>query len=244
MPEDPGASTAALVEAIRALRVDRRPRSDGLRVAWPTDGATWTTTWAEAIDRDLAIASSALTRAKDTGATDEGAADVETALWRVDSAFEKFHDVVALTLGVPAMTLNRDKRGVRRFESDPRRNRRTLRELAEAHAAAQELLDIEERIYNHRFLALRHQMTHSLAPILEWKSLMWFEVGEVDHRGSIAGYSAFHLTPSDDLQMSVQPQSCFHAPSETASPFLTSCIRSSRSWPTCSNARGHSLRRQ
>jgi hypothetical protein len=70
----------------------------------------------------------------------------------------------------------------KRFESDRRANRKRLRALAEQQAVAQTLLDVDEKIGNHRFLELRHQLTHSLAPILAWQSLLWFEVAEIDER--------------------------------------------------------------
>jgi len=127
-------------------------------------------------------------RAEAEGATDQGATEIENALWRVEAAFEKLHDVIALGLGVPALKLNPNKKGIRRFESDRRENRKKLRELAADHKAAGAILEIDERINNHRFLALRHQMTHSLAPILAWRSLIWFEVGEIDDKGGVVAY--------------------------------------------------------
>jgi len=209
MALDPVAATAALVDAINALRVVEEPCSDALRSAWRDDGAIWTVNWAESLGRDIANAAAALERAEAEGATDQGATEIENALWRVDAAFEKLHDVIALGLGVPALKLNPNKKGIRRFESDRRENRKKLRELAADHKAAGAILEIDERINNHRFLALRHQMTHSLAPILAWRSLIWFEVGEIDDKGGVVAYSSHHLTPAHELQTSVQPDQLF-----------------------------------
>jgi hypothetical protein len=99
--------------------------------------------------------------------------------------------------------------GIKRFESDHRANRKRLRELTEQQAAAQTLLDIDEQIANHRFLELRHQLTHSLAPILAWQSLLWFEVAEIDEKGGVIAYSSRHLTPSERIQGDTPPDQLY-----------------------------------
>ena len=161
--------------------------------------------------RDLRNAETALDRAGSAGATDEGVAEVENALWRVDAAFEKLHDIVALGFGVPALKLTRNKQGIKRFESDRRANRKRLRELAGAHPAAETLLDRDEQIGSHRFLELRHQLTHSLAPILAWQSLLWFEVAQIDEKGNVLDYEARHLTPNERIQDSTSPRAAVSA---------------------------------
>ncbi len=52
-------------------------------------------------------------------------------------------------------------------------------------------------------------MTHSLAPILAWQSLIWFEVGEIDDRGGVVAYTSHHLTPSHEMQTAIQPGELF-----------------------------------
>ena len=68
---------------------------------------------AATVDLVEAIRSLPVDRAEAAGATDEGATEVENALWRVDAAFEKLHDVIALGLGVPALKLDTNRRGIR-----------------------------------------------------------------------------------------------------------------------------------
>lgn len=112
----------------------------------------------------------ALTARRSFGAVDAGEPEIENALWRIDSAYEKLHDLFALGLGVPTLRLRKDRKGILRFESDRRRNRRKLREVDVP--AAKELLTLDKEIFNHRGLELRHQVTHSLAPIRAWRSFI------------------------------------------------------------------------
>lgn len=51
-------------------------------------------------------------------------------------------------------------------------------------------------------------MTHSLAPVLEWRSLMWFEVAEVK-RGGVIAYGARHLEPAHELQGAIPRDQLF-----------------------------------
>src|SRR5947208_817403 len=129
MSEDVGSATSALASSIMNLQPEEDPHTVELRPAWRDLGAAWTVEWAKSLGRDLMNAAAALDRAEAAGATEDGAAEVENALWRVDAAFEKLHDVIALCLGVPAFKLTKNKKGIRRFESDRRANRKRLREL-------------------------------------------------------------------------------------------------------------------
>jgi hypothetical protein len=209
MCDDVGSATSTLVDAITNLQPEEEPNTVELRSAWRDLGGTWTVEWARSLGRDLTNAAVALDRADEACATDDGAAEIENALWRVDAAFEKLHDVVALGLGVPALKLTKNRKGIKRFESDRRANRKRLRQLAEQHAVAQTLLDVDEQIGNHRFLELRHQLTHSLAPILAWQSLLWFEVAEIDKKGGVVAYSSRHLTPSERIQGGTPPDQLY-----------------------------------
>ena len=90
------------------------------------------------------------------------------------------------------------------------------------HEIAETMRSIDEQIFNNRFLELRNQLTHSLAPILEWRSLIWFEVGVISD-GGVIGYEGKHLTPAERVQGRSRPRrSCSRAPSPTVT-------RSSRS---------------
>jgi hypothetical protein len=209
MPDAISSATDRLVDAINNLQPREDPRTAELRSAWRDLGATWIVEWARSLGRDVTNAAAALERAEAAGATEEGATEVENALWRVDAAFEKLHDVIALGFGVPALKLNKNRKGIKRFESDRRANRKRVRDLVEQHHVAQQLLDLDEQIATHRFLELRHQLTHSLAPILAWQSLLWFEVAEIDEKGGVTSYSSRHLTPSDSLQGTTPPDQLY-----------------------------------
>lgn len=209
MSEDVGSATSKLIDAITNLQPEEEPNTVELRSAWRDLGATWTEEWARSLGRDLTNAAAALDRAETAGATEDGVAEIENALWRVDAAFEKLHDVIALGLGVPALKLTKNRKGIKRFESDRHANRKRLRELATQHAVAQALLDVDEQIGNHRFLELRHQLTHSLAPILAWQSLLWFEVADIDEKGGVVAYSSRHLTPSERVQGGTPPDQLY-----------------------------------
>jgi hypothetical protein len=209
MSDEVGSATSKLVDAITNLEPEEEPNTVELRSAWRDLGATWTVAWARSLGRDLTNAAAALDCAETAGATEDGAAEVENALWRVDAAFEKLHDVIALGLGVSALKLTKNRKGIKRFEADRRANRKRLRELAEQQAVAQTLLDVDEQIGNQRFLELRHQLTHSLAPILAWQSLLWFEVAEIDEKGGVVAYSSRHLTPSERIQGVTPPDQLY-----------------------------------
>jgi len=217
MGEEITSAIGKLVDVITNLEPRVEPRTPELRSAWRDLGSTWTAEWARSLGRDLTKAAAALDRARTIGATEDGAAEVENALWRVEAAYEKLHDVIALGLGVPALELTKNRKGIRRFESDRRANRKRLRELTDRWTVAQTLLDLDQQIGRHRFLELRHQLTHSLAPILAWRSLLWFEVAEIDQRGGVVAYSSRHLTPSERIQGGTPPGQLFvHTVSEGA----------------------------
>jgi hypothetical protein len=151
------------------------------------------------LGRDLGLAGEPLDAAAEAGANPDGVAHAEVALWRVSAAREKFHAIVALVFGVPALRLMKGKKGIRRFEPDPRANRAHLRTLSSDHPAADDVVALDEALSRHRFLGLRNQLTHSLAPVLEWRALVWFEVAEVT-RGGVMHYAASSLEPAHELQ--------------------------------------------
>lgn len=209
MAEHVERATNALVAAIKSLTPTEQPHSAGLRVAWPNEGPHWISRWALEFGRDLRIAAADLDRAEELGAENDAVAHVENALWRVAAGYEKFQDVIALGLGVPALQLTKSKRGIKRFEADRKKNRMRLAELGATHESAETLRSIDEVIFNHRFLELRNQVTHSLAPILEWRSLIWFEVGVVAD-GGVIGYEGKHLTPAERIQgLDTPPEELF-----------------------------------
>ena len=199
---------ASLVAVIERLGAEHLPHSPGLRPAWPDFGRQWIAPWAVELGRDLGLAGESLNAAAEAGPGPDGLAHAEVALWRVAAARELFHAVVALVLGVPALRLTKRRRGIQRFEPDPRANRSRLRELSAEHPAAAGVLELDVKLSRHRFVQLRHQRTHSLAPILESRALVWFEVAEVE-RGGVSHYAASSLEPAHELQGAIPRDKLF-----------------------------------
>jgi hypothetical protein len=179
----------ALVTAIERLDAGQLPMSDGLAIGWPDLGRRWIVLWAVELDRDVRLTGESVAAAPEIGSGPEGVAHLEVALWPLTAGREKLHALIALVFGVDALRVSKNKKRIQRFEPDRHVNRTRLNELAGDHVAATDLLALDEALARHRFLRLRHQLTHSLAPILEWRSLMWFEVAEVK-RGGVIDYGA------------------------------------------------------
>jgi hypothetical protein len=218
---------ATLVAAIEQLGADLLPHSPGLRAAWPAVGRQWIAPWAVELGRDLGLASESLDAAAEAGPGPDGVAHAEVALWRFAAARELFHAVVALVLGVPALRLTKRKKGIQRFEPDPRANRARLRDLARDHPVADDVLALDEALARHRFIRLRHQRTHSLAPILEWRALVWFEVAELE-RGSVMRYDGSSLEPAHELQGAIRRDQLFErtvADGREVVKMLTAAVR-------------------
>lgn len=185
-------AVTALVASIERLEPVEQPHSNALRRRWPDNGPGWISNWGRELGRDLANAARALERAEGLGSGPDGVVEIENALWRVAAAREKLHAVIALGLGVPALALKKNRKGIRRFEADRKKNRKRLKSIVPDHPVARELLRLDDQLSQHRFLALRHQLTHSLAPILTWRSLVLFEVALIEN-GHVLGYTGRHL---------------------------------------------------
>jgi hypothetical protein len=216
-----------LVDALLELRIDpdNLPQTNELRSTWHDLGAVWAVEWARSLGRDLANAAGALERAKAAGATEDGATELENALWRADALFEKFQDVIALGLGVPALKLSTDQKRIWRFESDRKKNRKRLHELAAERPIAKELLEVDVLIASHRFLKIRHALTHSLAPILGWQSLTRYELAEIDEKGGVLFYVPYHLTPDDEIQGATAPEELFPRTLADGREFVALAVR-------------------
>jgi hypothetical protein len=190
-----------LVEALARLSCTGRrlPASDELRAGWADLGRAWIIGWAEEFRRDLGTISTEISTAVEAADADAAQNPLENALWRLDSAREKLHAVIALAFGVRAPRLGADKKQTIRFDPDEEAIRAKLRELAAGFPAAQAVLDQDATAKG--CLLLRHQVAHSLAPIVKAPSLTWFEVAFIQ-KGGVTHYEAKHLPAAGLDEMS------------------------------------------
>jgi hypothetical protein len=186
------AAAEALIEAVSELHYDpsNRPASQELRVGWPDLGRAWIRAWAEELGRDMSLISDQLGAARSSEDAALARTALENALWRLDSAREKLHTVVALIFGVPSLRIGTDKKQTLSFRADDDETRAKLKELQADHDAAAELLRHDATLKGS--LLLRHQIAHSLAPVVNYVSLTWFQRAIVE-RGGINHYMSHHL---------------------------------------------------
>jgi hypothetical protein len=195
---DAKAATSALVDAVSKLRYDglNRPASDGLRLGWPDMGRAWIRSWIDELARDLSIIEGEIATARRAEDVDQARTPLENALWRLDSAREKLHAIIALIFDVPSLYIGKDKKQTLYFTPDDDETRAKLKELN--HPAALELLKHDATLKSS--LLLRHQIAHSLAPVVSSVSLTWFEVGFIVE-GGVRWYEAKHLPAHGLKQM-------------------------------------------
>jgi hypothetical protein len=184
----------ALVAAVHGLRYEdtKRPASDELRMVWPDLGRAWIAEWAHELGRDLVTVGGDLERAFPGATEDEALTALENALWRLGAAREKFYAVVALAFGIPSLLIGDDKEQTLSFRPKVETCRKKLRELQGLHEPARRILNLDGTL--RQSLLLRHQATHSLAPLIKSHSLTWYEAALIE-RGGVQHYLAFHLPP-------------------------------------------------
>ena len=187
-------ATAELVAAIDTLRYDgsKRPASDQLRMAWPDLGRTWIAEWARELGRDLRTVASDLNTAAAAEVEADALRPLENALWRLGAAREKFYAVIALAFGIPSLQIGDDKKQTLSFRPDNELCKAKLRELLHDHEPARRILDLDGKL--RQSLLLRHQATHSLAPLVKSQSLTWYEAVLIK-RGGVWAYMAYYLPP-------------------------------------------------
>jgi hypothetical protein len=185
---------AALLAAVEGLRYDssKRPASDQLRMAWPDMGRAWIAEWVRELGRDLRSIGIDLAAAAAAPSEEEALTPLENALWRLGAAREKFNAVVALSFGIPSLHIGRDNKQTLSFRPSSDACREKLRELQAQHQSARRILDLDGKLK--QSLLLRHQATHSLAPLVKSHSLTWYEAALIE-RGGVMHYLAFHLPP-------------------------------------------------
>lgn len=167
------------------------PHAPELRAIWPTIGPTWIRSWCDGLTRDLTITGREIAKSDAAAEPTDAREPLETALWRLDSAREKIHAIIALTFGIPSLRFKDGQKRVPRFRVKTDETRAKLRELATTYPAASALLSHDTTVNSK--LGLRHDLAHSLASIAEYESMTWFERGVVTE-GGVTRYVPNHLT--------------------------------------------------
>jgi hypothetical protein len=187
-------ATAKLREAATSLRYGsaKRPASDELRIAWPELGRTWVAAWVTELGRDAKTIASDLRTARNAATEEDALTPLENAAWRLGSAREKLHAVIALSYGVPSIRIGSDARQTLSFRPNVDETRAKLRELRSRSASAQRVIDADGQLK--AALLLRHQATHSLAPLIKPNSLTLYEAAIIE-RGGVKDYVSCHLPP-------------------------------------------------
>jgi hypothetical protein len=187
-------AAASLREAVLRLKYDgsKQPANDTLRNSWPGFGRSWVAEWAAKLGRDAAIIALDLEAAR--GAATDGDAEtlLENAAWRLGAAREKLHAVIALSYGRQALRIGEGKKQRLSFEPDTDDTREKLRGLRAASPAADAVIQADGQLK--AILLLRHQATHSLAPLTTAPSLLLFEEALLEN-GRVLAYFPFHLPP-------------------------------------------------
>ena len=199
--DDVAQATAKLREAAMTLRCDgsKRPANDALRSAWPDLGRSWVAAWVDELGRDASTIAADL-RTGRAAATDEDAVTpLENAAWRLGSAREKLHTVIALAYAVPSLRIGDDAKQTLSFRPSIEETRTKLRELRSRSDAAQRVINADGQLK--ASLLLRHQAAHSLAPLIKSHSLTLYE-GAIIERGGVRYYESLHLPPKGLDKMS------------------------------------------
>jgi hypothetical protein len=202
-------AAANLRRAVHELCFDgsKRPASMELGSAWPELGRGWIAEWVTELERDAATVSDDLRAAREGANEDEALVPLENAAWRLGAARTKLHAIVALFFGVPSIRIGEDKNQTISFRPSMVETRAKLRELRSASDAAKRLIDADGQLK--AALLLRHQVAHSLAPLIKAHSLVLYEAALIE-RGGVTHYLSLHLPPKglermDNLGRSLAP---------------------------------------
>jgi hypothetical protein len=153
--------------------------------------------WARELLRDLTRSERALGEAAvepDVTPSDEQIASLEEALWRLSAAVEKVDAIIAIVFGPAGIELYDATARSIRFRPSFDDNSRRLREIGTT--AAERLREARAKVEGERALLRRHQLVHSLAPLVELHDLVCYVL--VHHRdGRIipGGYELGRLGP-------------------------------------------------
>ena len=125
---------------------------------------------------------------------DEQIAALEEVLWRLHSAVEKVDAIIALAFGAGGIRLYDAKARSLRFDPSEEANITRLRDLGTPTALR--LREVRQRLEGERAILRRHQLAHSLVPLVDLHDLAcYILVHHRDGRIAVGGYELGRLGP-------------------------------------------------
>jgi hypothetical protein len=190
-------AVARLERAIAELEAETEEAPRDLNSFWVDCVRISAGAWARELLRDLRRSERALREAAvapDAPPSDDEIASLEEALWRLSAAVEKADAIIAIVFGPAGIELYDATARSIRFRPSFDDNSQRLREIGTT--AAERLRQARAKVEGERALLRRHQLVHSLAPLVELHDLVCYVL--VHHRdGRIipGGYELGRLGP-------------------------------------------------
>jgi hypothetical protein len=190
-------AVASLERAIAQLEAEAEEAPRDLNSFWVDCVRISATAWARELLRDLRRSERALSEAAVAplaAPSDDQIASLEEALWRLRATVEKVDAIIAIVFGPGGIELYDATARSIRFRPSPDDNSTRLRETGTT--AAERLRQARAKVDGERALLRRHQLVHSLAPLVELHDLVCYVL--VHHRdGRIipGGYELGRLGP-------------------------------------------------
>ncbi len=190
-------STTALVEAIEGLPVTDEPVRSDVDSFWVDCVRGSLRGWATELRRDVRRIGRGLAQAATTAGSapdDEQIAALEEVLWRLHSAVEKVDAIIAIAFGTGGIRLYDSRARSLRFDPSEESNTTRLRDLGTP--AALRLREVRNRLEGERAILRRHQLAHSLVPLVDLHDLAcYILVHHRDGRIIVGGYELGRLGP-------------------------------------------------
>jgi hypothetical protein len=183
--------------AIAQLEADTEEAPRDLNSFWVDCVLISAGAWARELLRDLRRSERALSEAavaSEAPPSDDEIASLEETLWRLSAATEKIDAIIAIVFGPAGIELNDATARSIRFRPSFDDNNRRLREISKA--STERLRQARAKVEGERAVLRRHQLVHSLAPLVELHDLVCYVL--VHHRdGRIipGGYELGRLGP-------------------------------------------------
>jgi len=190
-------AAARLETAIAQLEAEAEHAPRDLNSFWVDCVRISAGAWARELLRDLRRSERALgeaAAASDAPPSDDEIASLEEALWRLSAAVEKVDAIIAIVFGPAGIELYDATARSIRFRPSFDDNGQRLREVGTT--TAERLREARAKVEGERALLRRHQLVHSLAPLVELHDLVCYVL--VHHRdGRIipGGYELGRLGP-------------------------------------------------
>lgn len=241
-------STAAVLEAIDGLPVTEEPAPSDVDPFWVECVRGSLRGWATELRRDARRAGRGLAQAATAaGGTpdDDQIAALEEVLWRLHSAVERVDAIIAIAFGAGGIRLYDANARSLRFDPSEEANSTRLRDLGTSTALR--LREVRGRLEGERAILRRHQLAHSLVPLVDLHDLAcYILVHHRDGRIIVGGYELGALGRSGGTRgcASCARRRCSRGGLRKPNVHTGSCS----SWPArsrrrCARTRGSRCRR-